>query len=283
MKLITILLALGLDRLVGVGPQLKRFCWFDTYLTWLQPLLNKTSSWGKFIQMVIIVLPLPVMVGIAMGLLWYFWFGIIGILLGIFVLVYCMGPEDLSTQVRAYTVASVDLNEEAAKQAGEKLFIAEVTVQESQSNRSIAESVFVQSNSCYFAVLFWFLILGPFGAVLYRLISLLSLRKTHELAELSDTILQIMDWVPVRLTSFSYLLVGQFLTGFGNWWDNLFSGLNSNDELLSNCGLAACGYGMDMAVELLPEDVNKAMKLVDRALYVWIVVVALVTIGAWVY
>ena len=78
-------------------------------------------------------------------------------------------------------------------------------------------------------------------------------------------------------------MVGQFIQGLGQWWRNVWEGLDANDEILTLCGLAAFGYDVEGTSELDPDDVSKAMDLVDRALYVWIFGVALVTIGAWFY
>lgn len=289
MKLIAILLVLGLERFLSLGQYLKRFSWFEGYLDKLQPTLEKTAGWGKPLQLALVILPLPLIVALIMWLLGFVVYDVMGFIVSVFVLLYCLGPDDLFEQVHRYTTACESLDLEEVKQTGMQIHGAEhanasATSEEGESNhRNIAEAIFVQSNDRYFAVLFWFILLGPFGAIVYRMVSLLSRQKANSLAGAAETFRRVLDWVPVRLVTFCYLLMGQFVSGIGAWWDRFLDGLNSNDEILMTGGFASTGLPAEEDAVLEPADITKALQLVERALYVWVVVIALVTLGAWLF
>ncbi len=288
MKLIIILLAFGMERFLSLGQYMKRFSWFEAYLRWLAPTLEKTTGWGKPLQLACVILPIPVIAGVLISLCSYLLFGILGFILGVIVLLYCLGPEDLFEQVHRYTTAcgSLDLDEARDVAAHIEGIIPPVGTGEEEvelNHRNVVEAVFIQSNDRYFAVLFWFIVLGPFGTLLYRSVSILSRNKDHSLAHSAERFRRILDWLPIRLVTFSYLLMGHFVTGFRAWWDRILDGLNSNDELLMTAGFASSSLPSDEETILEPSDVTRALQLVERALYVWAVVIALVTLGGWLF
>ncbi len=281
MKLIIILISLGLDRFLNVGQMLKRFCWLDAYMGFLEPILKKVEALGRLVQLVIVILPIALIVGLLIWALSDLWMGIVAFVLGIGVVIYCLGPDELNEQVEQYASACQSNDDQAINEVGEKLLVTEPTQEDSHNSQSITEAIFVQANTRYFAVLFWFLIFGPFAAIVYRMVALLGARKQYAVSEVSESCMKILDWIPARIAAFSFLLVGQFMGGFSQWWRHCGSGLDSNDEILSNCGLAAVGFEVADSMELQPEDIKKAMRLIDRGLVVWVVVVALITFGGW--
>src|SRR3990167_3752574 len=121
-----------------------------------------------------------------------------------------------------------------------------------------------------FADLIWFTILGPVGAVLYRVIALTSVdslrdKVAPDLSQSAFLVAMILDWIPVRLFTFLFALGGAFVQVFTcsralkrAWFD-----FNSNDILLGECGMAALGFP-----ESLHEDGSaetQAINLLDRA------------------
>ena len=75
------------------------------------------------------------------------------------------------------------------------------------------EELFVHSHRQTFGVLFWFVLLGPAGAVLFRLASVLSLRwreASPPFSAAAARIFHVLNWVPVRLTALTYAVAGNF-------------------------------------------------------------------------
>lgn len=128
-----------------------------------------------------------------------------------------------------------------------------------------------------FCPIFWFGLLGPFGLLLVVVtrFALVDLTDDDTAPAVKKAVLQtlgVLDWVPVRLLGLSYALVGQFGSTFKVWIAQLQSGINHTSQQAIDCGEAALGK----AAMKTPANVQA---LLDRALWVWVVVLALISIG----
>jgi len=64
----------------------------------------------------------------------------------------------------------------------------------------------------FFAVIFWYFVLGPGAALAYRLLALCGEHSQQpELKARAEQLRHIMDWLPVRMLALSFALVGNFL------------------------------------------------------------------------
>lgn len=72
----------------------------------------------------------------------------------------------------------------------------------------------------YAAVIIWFAVLGPAGAVLYGLTRALNELRDSESDEATgfgQTVMHVLDWLPVRVTALGLLLVGHFSRAMPVW------------------------------------------------------------------
>ena len=87
--------------------------------------------------------------------------GLVGLLFSVLVLVYAWGPRDLDVDVEAI----IDAHEPAARrEAIARLWPDGETV--AADGPALVEAVFRNALRRWFGVLFWFLLLGPIGALL---------------------------------------------------------------------------------------------------------------------
>ena len=152
-----------------------------------------------------------------------------------------------------------------------------------------------QANNRLIAVLFWFAILGPFGAMLYRLSSLafdysrddpdreaINLQAFH--------LLHILDWIPARLLAATYALVGNFdnvLLAWRHWSEDSRNQYASDAQgLLVLTGTGALGHTpedpMPEEASDLPPLVEDALSLVLRSLSIWVILLGIIQIVAWI-
>jgi AmpE protein len=134
-----------------------------------------------------------------------------------------------------------------------------------------------------FAVLFWFMVLGPAGAIAYRGAALESAQPA---APGGIRLLHWLDWIPVRLLGISYALVGDFDACLYRW-----RGLLDDTRTPAELALETCGYAAlrqheraDAAEETTDALIARGAAELDavevmhrRALLVWMVVIALLT------
>lgn len=159
-------------------------------------------------------------------------------------------------------------------------------------SKACIESVLENGNDALFAPIFWFCILGPAGAVLYRLANTLDAmwgyRTTRYLnfgraaARLDDA----LNYLPARLTALSYALAGQTVQAWQCWqtqapeWDSPNAGpvmAAGAGALNLRLGGAADYHGTtearpDLGSGNLPcaDDIARAQTLVRHALRLWL-------------
>ncbi|MBC7212892.1 MAG: regulatory signaling modulator protein AmpE, partial [Pseudomonas sp.] len=69
-----------------------------------------------------------------------------------------------------------------------------------------------QAYQSFFAVIFWYFLLGPGAALAYRLLALtMDHSRQPALQTLAGQLRHAMDWLPVRVMTVSFALVGNFV------------------------------------------------------------------------
>lgn len=96
----------------------------------------------------------------------------------------------------------------------------------------------------YCAVLFWFVCLGPAGAVLYCMVRESADDKDDDVAQLFSSkqlprVLHVLDWFPARVCCAGYLLIGNFSRAAGVWLGYLLDFTSPARTLVSEIANAA--------------------------------------------
>jgi adenosylcobinamide-phosphate synthase len=161
----------------------------------------------------------------------------------------------------------------------------------------------MRSHRHVFGVMAWFIVLGPAGAITYRLAAMLNDRWNNLRADSVDVFgafaaraFEVIDWIPVRLTAVSFAIVGDFMGAVDCWREQAASWRTREQGIL--LAAAAGGLGVKLGgvlhggrgIEYRPQlgsgdepDVNSmqaAVGLIWRALVLWLFLVLLVTVAA---
>ena len=195
------------------------------------------------------------------------------------VFIYCLGPACLSTEVDAYIHARTMGDEDEAMHYAGSITNAPASTSPDQQSSDVTRAILYVANERIFATIFWFVILGPFGCMIYRLVSELSqLIEFKELSEFSEFIHSIMAWIPARMLAAGYALTGNFDGAYHGYRERVQSTDLSQDnaEILISTGLGAM-HNMDMENELA--GIYTAQALVFRAVIAWIGILAIMTLG----
>ncbi len=276
MALISIILGLFLDRTFRQLHDLRDMTWFEFYVQTIQRVSGK--RWPPLQFFLILALPVSLLLAIQI-LLHDFLFNLPGFIFGIIVFIYCLGPACLSTDIEAYIQARTLGDEDEALHYAGTITDTAASSSPDQQISDVTRSILNVANERIFATIFWFLILGPFGAMLYRLISELSKQiESEELAEFSAFIHAIMAWLPARMLAAGYALSGNFDGAYHAYKDKAYTSdiSQGNKEVLVSTGLGAI-HNLEMVTELAT--VHAAQALVMRAVIVWIGILAILTLG----
>ena len=276
MALISIILGLFLDRTFRHLHDLRDMNWFEFYAHGIQRFTAKLMPPFQFI--LILAIPVLLLLGIQI-LLHDFLFNIPAFIFGIVIFIYCLGPVCLSTEIEAYIHARTTGDEDEALHYAGTITDSSASASPDQQISDVTRAILHIANERIFATIFWFIILGPFGAMLYRLISELSKQmEFNELAEFSEFIHSIMAWIPARMLAAGYALTGNFDGAYHGYKDRThsFDISQSNAEVLIATGLGAM-FNLAMETELA--SIYAAQALVMRAVIAWVGILAVMTLG----
>ncbi len=165
----------------------------------------------------------------------------------------------------------------------------------SELSKATIESILENGNDAIFATLFWFVIAGVPGVVIYRLSNTLDAmwgyKSTQYLhfgwaaARLDD----VLNFIPAHLTAISYAITGKFFSALGCWikqayhWKSLNAGIvmsTGAGALAVKLGGTAQYEGIESQRNILgkgeqPEfnDIKRAINLVLRSLVLWLIII----------
>lgn len=249
MKLLVIVLCLLSERYLVHALSHDRFNWFSSYFNQLcQRLPQNKFFLNPIVLLIFVVLPLVILCGIVLLIFDNLIFGVLAFLLNLAIFYYCLGPENPFYPLK--------------KEGGEAAEEVEVG------------NYFAKVNGELFAVVFWYILTGALGVLIYRLISLC--REQNLTAIVAQQVTNILDWIPARLTTLLYLLVGNFQQGIRFFAQKFLSLPEYNHELLSVGGLLAARSGDSEPVRM-----PYAESLVEHAMIVFLVFLACFTLVAW--
>jgi adenosylcobinamide-phosphate synthase len=166
-------------------------------------------------------------------------------LLSIFILYTCIGSRSLQQHANAVYLALRQGDLPLAQQQVGKIVSRQTdTMQADDARRATIESVLENGADAVFAPLLWFVLLGPIGAVFYRLSNTLDAMWGYKnerflafgwaAARIDD----VLNWLPARLTALSYLLLGNWRQAWHAWQEQaiLLDSPNAGPVMTSGAG-----------------------------------------------
>jgi len=289
MTLIIILLCIFTERYFLELEDYRQPVWFNRYLTW-----SRQLPWGEWMSqsmsgILIILAPLLIATGLLQAIFDDVLGGIPELLFASAVLLLCLGPKDLQRQIQSLSDAWNSGDEESAQRIESELTNEAPTEDETTDRPPISISILKQAYLRTFSVIFWFVVLGPIGAILYR--ASYTLKQTMpSMEDLGldfrigiNRLLYILDWLPVRITAFTYALSGNFHNATYGWWHSDNDDENHNaDSILDTAGRGALGIDDATHDQYDPSiDAEAAQALALRSLTIWVGLLALITVSSW--
>lgn len=289
MKLIAILVTMAVDHLLGdvLGKfkELRRLNWFHGLAAFLEKTFGAIAVWnGPVGVLVTVALPIVVfwLVGAFLGGISGIG-GVLAFLFSIAVLLYSLGPTDLSTELGPIVQAIGENNDEETSRRVQELAKSAEPILATSRARAAVESIMVQANERVFAVLCWFAVLGWVGALVFRFASELRLyapKARPGFGGFAQRLYDILVWLPARLTALAYALGGNFAGAFKSWRVKDTLGLQQSDQVLKDSGLGALQFETGTGGDA--ERINGAQDLVNRSLLVWLAGLVLMFVIAWI-
>jgi len=285
MTIISILIAFALCHFVRELRHLRRFEWLTTFTKHCNNKLKKVPGWSGPTGF-LFILGVPILTAYLANRLLFSTLGPIGeFLFAIAVLIYTFGPRDLDIDVRNVIHAESD---EEQQQALETLLDGPIPEAPDDCQAAAINAVFSLALKRWFAVIFWFAVLGIYGAVLYRLATWLrygDFGLYDEQKNLITRLCKVMDWPVAQLITLSLAIATDFDSVYRAWkkyhderGHSLFE--SNNDFMLTSARTIVMtghaendGYADQLKGPMAT--IKLAMDLVWRSLGVWATVLAI--------
>ena len=296
MSLVFMLIALLLDWLIGEVKRWHPLVGFGHIANWLEHHFNHSSHnnpvrfFMGLLAWSLAVLPLTVLIG------WLCQLSYFNLVLPALILYCCLGHRSLYDHISPIIKALQENNREQAKRYTS--YIVSRDPAHIEVEKASIESVLENGNDAIFGALFWFMVLGVPGVVLYRLANTLDAMwgyRTSRFDYFGKTAARIDDvlnLIPARLTALSYTLLGHTRFAWHCWrtqarlWDSPNAGpvmAAGAGALNISLGGAAVYHGeihqrpqLGTHPTATTADISRALYLVSRAVLLWLVVYALI-------
>ena len=290
---LSMIIALLLDELLGEPRRFHPLVGFGRLTLWLEARLYADARWRGALAVALLLVPATFLALLAVKI------PILGNALGILLLYFALGLKSLGQHARdvAQALAAGNLAE-AREKVGRIVSRDTATLDETQVARATVESVLENGNDAVFGTLFWFVLAGAPGAVLYRLANTLdamwgyqNTRYRHfgwAAARFDD----LLNYLPARLTALTYALLGATRTALACWrsqapvWDSPNAGpvmAAGAGALQVELGGAARYAGewhqrpaLGAGAPPAAADIGRALRLVRHGVWLWLGAIILV-------
>jgi AmpE protein len=280
MTFLAMIIALLLVQAWGSGSRVQRDDWFEA---WAKRLGDSRLPAGAGLAITVLA---PVVVAqLILGKLAPLLFGLPWIVLASVLLLYSMGRRDYRALLDRYRGQCRHGDFEGAYLTT----LAELgwtgpgddPGSPPEVHELVQRGFFYEGYQRWFAVLFYFVLLGPAGALAYRL---LQLSRGSFGADLVDRCLFFVDWVPVRFLAATFALAGDFVGSR----DELLHGVTdiraAAPDMLQTVGRASLNMdspgdevasGFDAVAE---QQIDETASLLFRSAACWVVVISLLVL-----
>ncbi|MBN8763595.1 MAG: CobD/CbiB family protein, partial [Thiobacillus sp.] len=298
MAFFSVFAALVLEHMRPLRRPLPHYQRYTLFIQWLQRKLNAGEySHGAIAWMLAVV---PVLSGV--WLVFFLLSGIspfLGWLWNVGVLYVTLGfkyfsddAERIARLIRAGELDVARTQLEAWRGGDARAFsaddIARVTI----------EQVMGASLRQMYGVLFWFVLLGPVGAVLFRAASILARRWSNTRGRFGLFALKafhVVNWLPARLTALTYAIAGNFEDATFCWRTQAPGWPEPEEGVVLAAGAGAMGVRLGQSLNVGEETVwrpdlgtgqapdadciDSAISMIWRGLVIWLVAGLLVVVA----
>nr|WP_218642975.1 adenosylcobinamide-phosphate synthase CbiB [Ralstonia pickettii] len=298
-----------LDRLFGEVPRWHPLVGFGRLAKAIERRMNRAPaavSWSRLdgvVAWAIAVLPLVLLAGWLVGVARNVSPWLVAALDAV-ALYFAIGARSLHEHIAPIALALRDADVPRARALASRIVSRDLTQATGEPiARAAVESALENGSDAIFAPLFWLVVAGAPGVVLYRLANTLDAMWGYRNARFAGfgwaaaRIDDVLNWIPARLTAISYALLGHTADALNCWRTQApqWSSPNAGPVMAAGAGSLRVQLGgaarYDGVEEARPSlgtgetataaDIARALTLVSRTLWLWLGALGLIAALAW--
>jgi len=298
MSVLAIIAALVIEQWRPLGRTAPGHGMLGAWALWLEQSFNGGERRHGVIAWLVAVLP-AVALAAALHFALKSLSGVLALAFNIAVLYLTLGFRQFSHYFTDIQVAVKSGDIERARAALEQWRGASGVVRPREELiRLTIEEALLASHRHVFGVLLWYLLLpGPCGAVLYRLAAYFAWRwkDLGGFGEFANRAFHLLDWPAVRLTAAAFAVVGDFEDAVYCWRTQARTWLDPNAGIVLAAGAGAMGVRLGMPVQdvegMQPRPelgvgepaegpfLDSTVGLLWRAVVVWVFALVILTVA----
>lgn len=215
MTIVSVVICLILERFLSSLHSIRNYSWLASMAGALKRSSYQESTLKNYLLIMAILLPLPIISALIAIQLKYI-SSPLEFIFSTIILFYTLGPETFYDRLKEFCQAKQNNDQASARWFVEKIVRRSIDDDEArQLPNTLINNLFPIVNDRIFAPIFWFALLGPFGALLYRGCSRLEYicTSTQPTLLLNNirTLLSLLNWLPSRLVALGFMMMGNFL------------------------------------------------------------------------
>lgn len=250
----------------------------DWWLSLRQRVEERMGVWGSLFWLVGVPLLVVGLILWQLGIVAYGW---LLVPVHLLILLYSLGRNDVGAKLGAFCEAWNRGDEEAAFLAAQR----DLGV-EGGNERQLFERVQMyllwQSYQSFFAVIFWYVLLGPLAALAYRLLDMTEQHSQQPaLREHAAQLRHAFDWLSARVLALTFAVVGNLATFKRVLMPRLLDWEVPAERLLLRVGLFSVEPSESVQKEQGTDRLDALWSLLVRAGLFWYSVLAVLAILGW--
>lgn len=276
MSFLVLLLVLAIEKLSAWRARLQRD---SLWLGWLDTVGGVPSLVARpWLGLLVAVLPPLLLLALLLTLLEPFAYGLLALPVHLLVVVWSLGRGDILRAIGPFRDAWRREDAQGAYHVAER----DLGVQADNDDELLAQvqgTLVWQAYQAFFAVIFWYALLGPVAALTYRLLAIAAEQgRQAELRERAVQLRHAFDWLPARALVLSFALVGNFVAVSRSLLHDLLAWDVPAARLLARAGYVAEDFNESGLGAKGVASLDALWQLLVRSAVLWYAVFAIWTL-----
>lgn len=250
---------------------IRQWFWFDAYqAAWLKRMPGQ-SAW---LALALVLLPLIILVWLINLLIAGWLYGLLTMVFQAVILLYCLGPKNFWVDAFVCIHAIMQGDTVSAESQSKALFNLSV------ANEPWIDRLWIEANHRVFGVVFWYIVLGPVGAILYRTIALATKPEfslsTIAYQEAALKVFALLNWLPARLLSLLFAAGTRAIAVLNMWKRYVFTDLTKNETILMMCGQQALISEKNLPEVSVGLEAKKIITILDQSFAIFLIIIMII-------